>query len=166
MNLFKKFMTSQVKEQVIDVSKEQVVQEMNNWVRMMQKKVPRVSKSIFFNSDNEEDLLLNLKPIYSQLGGKPSKDFYMSRITQEVFEEKEKFLAILLDSMQVIVEYYVSMRKTLPIKPGSEENEIDYSFLIGAGVLNEEPTRPLYIEVFGNGYFFVSLEPQINTSKM
>ena len=160
MNFIKKFFTSQKEEVVVNVTTERVIQEMNDWVQVMQKKVPRVSKSIFFNSDNEDEFLLNLKPIHGQLGGRPSKQYYMSRITQEVFEEDDKHLALLLDSMQVIVEHYVAKRKKYPIKAVSEENEIEYSYLIGAGLLNEAPKYPLYIEEFEYGYFFVTSEPQ------
>jgi len=160
MNLLKKIMPSRKEQRVVEITKEQVDREMTSWIHDMQKKVPRVSKAVFFNSDNEDDLLINLKPIYNRLGGKPSKDFYMSRITFDIFEEDEKDLALLLDSMQVIVEDYFIKRGTLPIKPESEENEIEYPYLIGTGLLKDTPDTPLYIEEFEYGVFFVTLKPQ------
>ena len=123
-----------VEQPVIDVSLEQVRQA----IKQSASTLPlNISMRSLANDDLSIDFTL-LKPI---LKGIPSKPYYMSKETLEVFEERE--FAEAIDNVQRAIDQYKSETGKWPIVAGDSSNKISY-FLI-KDYLRNKPNIELYL---------------------
>lgn len=93
----------------------------------------------------QPDHSIDFKLLVSQLGGLPSRNFYMSRETFEIFEEEEKHFPYYLDLVQKAVDEYVIAKNRLPVVEGSYSRKVNYDLLINDYYLKEKPPFPIYI---------------------
>lgn len=90
----------------------------------------------------KEDHSLDYQILKSVLKGIPTRTFYMSKETFEVFDEQK--LAQAIDHVQVAVDQYRTANDDWPIIPGNKERKISY-FLI-KDYLRKEPDVVLYLD--------------------
>ncbi|MFC0523539.1 DUF3939 domain-containing protein [Pontibacillus salicampi] len=75
----------------------------------------------------------------------PHQTYYMSRETYDVFEDKDRQIAIDLDRIQQAVDKYVQQNSELPIIEGDPYRKVNFFKLERAGLLTERPDRAYYI---------------------
>lgn len=83
-----------------------------------------------------------LKPY---LKGIPERNFYMSKETYEIFEEKDKIIPFYLDMIQFAVDQYVNMYKKIPITQGDPYRKVSYLLLEKSNLIHERPHMDFYI---------------------
>lgn len=83
-----------------------------------------------------------LKPY---LKGIPEQNFYMSKETYEIFEEKDKIIPFYLDMIQFAVDQYVNMYQKLPITQGDPYRKVSYLLLEKSNLIHERPDIDFYI---------------------
>ncbi|CQR47020.1 hypothetical protein BN1058_01309 [Paraliobacillus sp. PM-2] len=93
----------------------------------------------------KDDLTIDYKLLAPILKGIPNKTYYMSRETYEIFEEKDKQLAIDYDNVQRAVDSYMQQTKELPIIHGDPFKRVSYHKLEKLNLLNYRPHREFYI---------------------
>lgn len=123
---------------IIEVS----VDEIKKAVRTYSEHLPKgVYRTILVKEDNKIDME-QLAPI---LKGIPSRNFYMSKETYDIFNEEEKNLAITIDKVQKAVDLYVKEHKEYPILPFDPLHRVNYYQLLNAHCLDTQPDIALYI---------------------
>ncbi|RSD29221.1 DUF3939 domain-containing protein [Mesobacillus subterraneus] len=123
---------------VIEVSAEDVKKA----VRAYSEKLPKgVYRTILVKEDNSIDAE-QLAPF---LKGLPSRKFYMSKETYDIFGEDEKEIAITIDKVQKAVDLYVKEHKEFPMLPYDPLNRVNYYQLLQAHCLDTKPEIELYI---------------------
>lgn len=93
----------------------------------------------------EENNRINFALMAAYLGGIPTKDFFMSRETYEIFEEKDKDIAVYLDMVQEAVDDYITEHHKLPIIDNCYEQRVNFDLLINNYYLKEKPSFPIFI---------------------
>ncbi len=92
----------------------------------------------------KEDYGIDLEQLAPYIGGIPTKQFYMSRETYEIFEEFEKDLPSIIDKVQKAVHLYYKVNNRYPIKPYDSLNRVNYYQLLQGHYLDEKPDIDLY----------------------
>lgn len=92
-----------------------------------------------------EDRTINYSLLAPFLKAIPKDNYYMSRETYEIFEEKEKHLAFELDVIQVAVDNYIRHEKELPIIEGDPYRKVSFYKLEKLGLLDQRPNRDYFI---------------------
>jgi Protein of unknown function (DUF3939) len=124
--------------QVIDVTLDEVIKA----VRTFSERLPKgVYRTILVNGDYSIDFK-QLAPI---LKGIPSRPFYMSKETYDIFEEKDKDIPPILDTVQKAVDQYVKEQKKYPMLPYDPLRRVNYYLLIQEHYLEKKPDLELYI---------------------
>lgn len=100
-----------------------------------------VTTRILVKDDHSIDFDL-LKPY---LKGIPEENFYMSKETYEIFEEKDKIIPYFLDLIQFAVDQYVHMYKKIPITQGDPYRKVSYLLLEKSNLIHERPNIDFYI---------------------
>jgi F0F1-type ATP synthase assembly protein I len=123
---------------IIDVT----IDDIRKAVRTFSDQLPKgVYRTILVNEDNSIDYE-QLAPI---LGGIPSKKFYMSRETYDLFEENEKQIPMEMDLVQKAVDQYVKDHKEFPMLPFDPDHRVNYFQLIQDHYLKKAPENQFYI---------------------
>jgi hypothetical protein len=123
---------------MIDVNIDQV----RKAVRQFSDNLPKgVYRTIIVQDDNSIDF----KQIAKILGGIPSKKFYMSKETYDLFEENEKKIPAEMDMVQKAVDLYVKERKEYPMLRFDPERRVNYYQLIQENYLKSAPETQFYI---------------------
>ena len=118
------------------------VEEIKKAVRIYAEQLPKgVYRTILVKEDNSIDAE-QLAPI---LKGIPSRNFYMSKETYDIFSEEEKDLAITIDKVQKAVDLYVKEHKEYPALPYDPLHRVNYYQLMSARCLDIHPEIELYI---------------------
>ncbi|WP_226087095.1 DUF3939 domain-containing protein [Mesobacillus sp. S13] len=118
------------------------VDEIKKAVRIYSEQLPKgVYRTILVKEDNRIDAE-QLAPI---LKGIPSKNFYMSKETYDIFTENEKKLALTIDKVQKAVDLYVKEHKEYPVLPYDPLRRVNYYQLLNAHCLDAQPDIELYI---------------------
>lgn len=104
-----------------------------------------VFTTIIVNEDNSIDFD-QLAPI---LGGIPTKNYYMSKETFDIFEEVDKEIPVILDKVQRAVDGYVKKEKHPPVIKFDPDFRVNYHLLMQEGYLDFRPNIPLYIHKDG-----------------
>lgn len=118
------------------------VDEIKKAVRSYSEHLPKgVYRTILVKEDNRIDVE-QLAPI---LKGIPSRNFYMSKETYDIFTEEEKNLAITIDKVQKAVDLYVKEHKEYPVLPFDPLHRVNYYQLLNAHCLDTQPDIELYI---------------------
>ncbi|GAA5416684.1 hypothetical protein Pryu01_01722 [Paraliobacillus ryukyuensis] len=141
-NPFKKQSTDAQKQEqtypTIDISLAELKYAIHEYGMQLPKEIPL---SILIKHDLSVDYKL-LAPI---LKGIPNKTYYMSHETYEIFEEKDRQLAIDFDNVQQAVDNYMQQTKELPVIHGDPYRKVSYHKLEKLGLLDYRPQQEFYI---------------------
>lgn len=122
----------------VDVTLPQIKQA----VRQFEAEMPDpINRTVLIQEDNSIDM----SRLKRYLGGVPQQNFYMSRETFEIFEEKDKLVPYYLDLVQSAVDNYVNDTGKLPLLEDAWLPEVHYRLLATEHYLKETPPFPLYI---------------------
>ncbi|WML43251.1 DUF3939 domain-containing protein [Neobacillus sp. PS3-40] len=123
---------------IIDVTLEEVRQA----VREFSDNLPNgVYRTILVQDDNSIDF----KQLTHILGGIPSRSFYMSKETYELFEEGDKLIPFEMDLVQRAVDQYVKDKKEYPILLFDPYRKVSYNQLISQHYLKSPPKTQFYV---------------------
>ncbi|WP_413302358.1 AtpZ/AtpI family protein [Bacillus sp. 1P10SD] len=123
---------------VIEVS----IDEVRKAVRTFSDNLPKgVYRTIIVQEDNSIDFN-QLAPI---LGGIPSKKYYMSKETYDLFEENEKQIPIEMDMVQKAVDQYVKDHKEFPMLKFDPQHRVNYYQLLQDHYLKKAPEIQFYL---------------------
>jgi F0F1-type ATP synthase assembly protein I len=123
---------------IIDVTIDQV----RKAVRQFSDNLPKgVYRSIIVQDDNSIDF----KQLAHILGGIPSKKYYMSKETYDLFEENEKIIPAEMDMIQKAVDLYVKERKEYPMLKFDPDRRVNYYQLVQEKYLKSAPVTQFYI---------------------
>lgn len=106
-----------------------------------------------------EDLTIHYDFIAPYLKAIPKQNFYMSKETYEVFEEKDRQLALELDQIQKAVDQYMRQTKELPIIDGDPYRKVNFFKLEKLGLISNRPEHDFYIT---SEEFLISYEKPTN----
>ncbi|MFZ7945350.1 MULTISPECIES: AtpZ/AtpI family protein [Bacillaceae] len=123
---------------IIDVT----IEEVRRAVRTFSEDLP---KGVFRTILVQEDNSIDFKQLAHLLGGIPSKQFYMSKETYDLFEEHEKQIPIEMDLVQKAVDQYVSDKKEYPMLKFDPLHRVNYYQLLQEHYLKTEPETQFYI---------------------
>jgi hypothetical protein len=118
--------------------------------------IDQVRKAIREFSDNlpkgvyrtilvQEDNSIDFKQLAHILKGVPSKKFYMSKETYDLFEENEKKIPVEMDMVQKAVDQYVKEHKEYPMLNFDPHRRVNYYQLIHSHYLSAHPEVQFYI---------------------
>ncbi|MDR6124699.1 F0F1-type ATP synthase assembly protein I [Bacillus sp. SLBN-46] len=146
----KYFLTSQ-KNEVPEPKEEQIkdypiievsIDEVRKAVRTFSDNLPKGAyRTILVKEDHSIDFN-QLAPI---LGGVPSKNFYMSKETYDLFEENEKQIPIEMDIVQKAVDQYVKDHKEFPMLKFDPQHRVNYYQLLQDHYLKKAPEIQFYL---------------------
>jgi F0F1-type ATP synthase assembly protein I len=123
---------------IIDVTIDQV----RKAVRQFSDNLPKgVYRSIIVQDDNSIDF----KQLAHILCGIPSKKYYMSKETYDLFEENEKIIPAEMDMVQKAVDLYVKERKEYPMLQFDPNRRVNYYQLVQEKYLKSAPVTQFYI---------------------
>ncbi|WHY01977.1 DUF3939 domain-containing protein [Neobacillus sp. DY30] len=123
---------------IIDVSIDQV----RKAVRQFSDKLPN---GVYRTYIVEDDNSIDFKHLAHILNGIPSKKFYMSKETYDLFEENEKKIPVEMDMVQKAVDLYVKERKEFPMLQFDPQRRVNYYQLIQEKYLKSTPETQFYI---------------------
>ncbi|NHM31808.1 DUF3939 domain-containing protein [Neobacillus terrae] len=92
----------------------------------------------------QDDHSIDFKLLGHLLGGIPSKNFYMSRETYDIFEEEEKHIPREMDIIQQAVDQYIKEHKQYPMLKFDPSRRVNFH-LLQAHLLQTEPQTQFYI---------------------
>lgn len=122
----------------IDISLTELKHAIHEYGMQLPKEIPL---SILIKDDLSIDYQL-LAPI---LKGIPKEIYYMSHETYEIFEAKDRQLAVDFDNVQRAVDNYIQQTKELPVIHGDPYHRVSYHKLEQLGLLHYRPHQPFYI---------------------
>jgi hypothetical protein len=123
---------------IIDVSEE----EIRNAVRKFSDELPKgVYRTILVN----EDYSIDFTQLTHILRGIPSKKYYMSKETYDIFNEDEKTIPAIMDAVQIAVDHYIKVEKKHPILPYDPLRRVNYYELKQNHYLDFLPEIEFYI---------------------
>jgi hypothetical protein len=139
---FKKFTAARqvpkITYPIIDVTKEQV----RNAIRTYSDELPKgVYRTIVVN----DDYSIDFSKLTHILKGIPSKTFYMSKETYDIFEECEKEIPAIMDLVQKAVDAYKKEHQQYPIIPFDPHKKVNYYLLRNEHYLHFQPEIDFYI---------------------
>ena len=123
---------------IIDVT----IEDVQRAVRSFSEDLPGgVYRTILIQDDHSIDF----KQLAHLLDGIPSKNFYMSRETYDIFDEEEKHIPGEMDIIQRAVDQYMKEHKQYPMLKFDPSLRVNYFQLIHAHLLQTEPQIQFYI---------------------
>lgn len=123
---------------IIDIT----IDEVRRAVRRFSDNLPKgVYRTIIVQDDNSIDF----KQLAHILGGIPSKKYYMSKETYDLFEEEEKHIPFEMDLVQKAVDQYVKEQREYPMLKFDHEHRVNYYQLIQEHYLKYPPQTQFYI---------------------
>ncbi|HAQ07558.1 MAG TPA: hypothetical protein DCR24_08580 [Bacillus bacterium] len=121
---------------------EVTIEEVRKAIRSFSEQLPKgVYRTILVKDDNSIDF----EQLASTLKGIPSRNFYMSKETYDIFEEEDKEIPRVLDKVQKAVDSYVKEHKQYPMLQYDPLNRVNYYQLMQAHCLDFQPEIELYI---------------------
>lgn len=100
-----------------------------------------ISRTILVKADNSIDF----DKLAPYLNGIPSKSFFMSKETFEIFEEKDKQIPPIMDNIQKAVYMFYKTNGKYPMMPYDALNRINYYQLLQDHYIQEKPEIDLYL---------------------
>lgn len=111
-------------------------------IRTFSKQLPKgVYRTILVGDDNRIDF----KQLIPILGGIPEKNFYMSKETYDLFEEKDKLIPFEMDIVQKAVDQYVREHHKFPVLEYDPLKRINYFDLCQEAYLKSKPQTTFYL---------------------
>jgi hypothetical protein len=134
------------KHKHIDVRPQAVVEttldQMREAVLRFESEMPEgINRIALLKSDGR----LDASRLTRYLGGVSDRDYYVSRETFEIFEEKDREIPYYLDLVQAAVDNYMDETGKLPVIDESSQYQVDFSVLLRGHYLKEKPPFPLYV---------------------
>jgi hypothetical protein len=123
---------------IIEVTKEQVRDAIRNYSEELPKGVYR---TILVN----DDFSIDFEKLIPILKGIPSKPFYMSKETYDIFEESEKNIPLLMDKIQKAVDAYYKDNQQYPILKFDPLRRVNYYLLNDDHYIDIHPEIVFYI---------------------
>jgi Protein of unknown function (DUF3939)/Putative F0F1-ATPase subunit Ca2+/Mg2+ transporter len=118
------------------------LEEVRNAIRKFSDSLPKgVYRTILVNDDNSIDFT----QLAHILGGIPSKKFYMSKETYDIFEESDKAIPVEMDKVQKAVDLYVKEKNEYPMLQFDPSRRVNYYQLLQEHYLKERPEIQFYI---------------------
>lgn len=102
-------------------------------------------KGVFRTILAEDDNRIDFKQIAHILGGIPTKNYYLSKETYDIFEESDKHIPTEMDMVQKAVDQYVKDFKEFPILPFDPHKRINYYQLQQNRYLKTPPATQFYL---------------------
>ncbi|MEH7417723.1 DUF3939 domain-containing protein [Neobacillus drentensis] len=102
-------------------------------------------KGVFRTILVQDDHSIDFEKLAPHLGGIPSKKFYMSKETYDLFEENEKLIPIEMDMVQKAVDQYVKDHKEYPMLKFDPQHRVNYYLLLQEHYLKKAPVTQFYI---------------------
>jgi len=118
------------------------IEDVRRAIRTFSNNLP---KGVFRTILVQEDNSIDFKQLASLLGGSPSKKFYMSKETYDLFEESEKQIPIEMDIIQKAVDQYVKEHKEYPMLKFDPQHRVNYYQLLQDKYLKAAPKTQFYI---------------------
>ncbi|WP_147533422.1 AtpZ/AtpI family protein [Bacillus marasmi] len=106
----------------------------------------------------KEDYSLDFQKLAPYLKGIPSKSFYMSKETYDIFEEKDKHIPPIMDTVQRAVNMFYRANEKYPLMPYDPMHRVNYYQLLQEHYLLEKPEIELYLTEY-NG-IITHIKPQ------
>jgi len=138
---------------------EVTVEDVRRSVRTFSNNLP---KGVFRTILVQEDNSIDFKQLASILGGIPSKKFYMSKETYDLFEENEKQIPLEMDIVQKAVDQYVKEHKEYPMLKFDPQHRVNYYQLLQDKYLKDSPKTQFYITDLDG--LITHIRPQKKTS--
>ena len=121
---------------------EATIEDVRKAIRTYSEQLPKgVYRTILVKEDNSIDF----EQLAYTLKGIPSRKFYMSRETYDIFEEEDKEIPRVIDKVQKAVDSYVKEHKQPPMLQYDPLNRVNYYQLMQAHCLDSQPEIELYI---------------------
>jgi 5-bromo-4-chloroindolyl phosphate hydrolysis protein len=121
---------------------EVTLEEVRKAIREFSDNLPKgVYRTILVKEDNSIDF----EQLASILKGLPTKKYYMSKETYDLFEENEKQIPIEMDRVQKAVDQYVKEHKEFPMLKFDPDHRVNYYQLLQEHYLNSPPEIQFYI---------------------
>lgn len=121
---------------------EVTIEEVRKAIRKFSDNLPKgVYRTILVKEDNSIDF----EQLASILNGVPSKKYYMSKETYDLFEENEKQIPIEMDMVQRAVDLYVKDHKEYPMLKFDPQHRVNYYQLLQEHYLKTQPDIQFYI---------------------
>lgn len=111
-------------------------------VRKYSEQLPKgVYRTVLVDDQNRIDF----SKLTHFLGGIPSENFYMSKETYDLFEEKDQLIPVEMDSVQQAVDQYVKEHQKFPILEHDPLRRINYFALCQEHYLKSPPQTTFYL---------------------
>jgi hypothetical protein len=137
-NRKKKTVESKKDFPIIDVS----LHDVRRAIRKFSDTLPKgIYRTILIN----DDYSIDFSQLVRYLKGIPSKKFYMSKETYDIFDESEKMIPEIMDKVQKAVDQYVEEQKKYPILDYDPLRRVNYYELTHHHYLDFCPTIDFYI---------------------
>ena len=118
------------------------IDQVRKAVRQFSDNLPKgVYRTIIVKDDNSIDF----KQLANILGGIPSKMYFMSKETYDLFEEKDKKIPAEMDKVQKAVDLFVKERKEYPMLRFDPNRRVNYYQLLQEKYLKSAPETQFYI---------------------
>lgn len=104
-----------------------------------------LAKGVFTLILVKEDNSIDFEQLTSILKGLPTKKYYMSKETLDIFEEEEKEIPVIIDKVQSAVDAFVKEFKQYPVIKYDPHFRVNYFLLMQEGFLTFRPEIKLYI---------------------
>ncbi|WP_286231173.1 DUF3939 domain-containing protein [Neobacillus mesonae] len=105
----------------------------------------RLPKGVYRTILVEDDHSIDFHQLAPILGGIPTKKFYMSKETYDLFEEDERHIPPAMDMVQKAVDLYVEERKEFPMLSYDPQRRVNYYQLLQEKYLKAAPEIQFYI---------------------
>lgn len=115
------------------------IDDVREAVRLFSNDLPKEMNRTFIVKN---DYSIDFQQIAPYLGGIPSKPFYMSKETYEIFEEKN--IPPVIDKVQKAVNIFYKTNNKLPIRPYDQLHRVNYDQLLQEHYLDKKPFLELY----------------------
>ncbi|WP_438448729.1 DUF3939 domain-containing protein [Gorillibacterium sp. sgz5001074] len=116
--------------------------EVKSLVREFEQHLPKgMNRTVLIGPDNE----INFHLLIPYLHGLPSRKFYMSRETFEIFPEEERHIPYWLDIVQRAVDAYIVEEGAAPVVFGDVKRRINCALLHQYYLLKELPPLDFYL---------------------
>ena len=102
-------------------------------------------KGVYRTTLVKDDYSIDFTHLTHILGGIPSKKYYMSKETYDIFEENEKNIPEIMDAVQRAVDHYVKEEKKYPMLPYDPLRRVNYYELRQNHYLDFLPEIEFYI---------------------
>ena len=121
---------------------EATIDDVRQAVRKFSDNLPKgVYRTIIVQDDNSIDF----SQLTSILRGIPSRKYYMSKETYDIFEEDEKIIALEMDLVQKAVDLFVKEHKEYPMLRFDPQRRVNYFQLTQEKYLKSTPETQFYI---------------------